>query len=98
LGEVASIRVKDVSLAEQSIFLPVTKNRESRHVPMSPKLKEFVVNLVKGRKLEDKLIDKMDCIGLVHRDHEKDGVSQDHLPLPTSYVHPSIVEQGSGHL
>ncbi len=59
LGEVTSIRVKDVSLGEQSIFLPVTKNGESRHVPMSPKLKEFVVNLMKGKKLEDKLIDNV---------------------------------------
>jgi integrase len=57
LAEVVGIRVKDVSLETNSIFLAKTKNGRSRHVPMSPKLREFVISLLKGKKGEDKLVD-----------------------------------------
>jgi len=56
VGEIVGIRVKDVSLETNSIFLSKTKNGKSRHVPMSPKLRELVEKLMKGKKPDDKLV------------------------------------------
>jgi integrase len=57
LAEVVGIRVRDVSLETNSIFLSKTKNGRSRHVPMSLKLREFVEKLVKGKTSDEKLVD-----------------------------------------
>ena len=61
VGEIAGIRIEDVSLQSNSIFLLKTKNGRSRHVPLSPKLREFIEKLMNGKKPKDKLVSNKTC-------------------------------------
>lgn len=53
LGEIARMKVQDVALEIRDIFVPDSKSRRSRHVPVSEELASFLEGLIAGKGPQD---------------------------------------------
>ena len=53
LGEIARIKVEDISISIRDLFVPNSKSKRSRHVPISEELAPFLDRLIAGKKPED---------------------------------------------
>ena len=53
IGEIARMKVEDISIGLRDIFVPDSKNGRSRHVPMSDELATFLEGQIQGKKPED---------------------------------------------
>jgi integrase len=52
-GEIAWMKVEDISISLRDIFIPNSKSSRSRHVPMSEELASFLERKVEGKKPGD---------------------------------------------
>jgi integrase len=53
LGEIANLKVEDISISLRDIFIPNSKSNRSRHVPMSEELASFLTVYVAGKNASD---------------------------------------------
>lgn len=53
LGEIVRIKVKDISISIRDIFVPDSKSKRSRHVPISEELAPFLDRLIAGKQPDD---------------------------------------------
>lgn len=56
IGELRALRVKDVDLILNQIFIPNSKTSRSRYVPLSPNVVQFLSEVTKGKMLERSLL------------------------------------------
>jgi integrase len=52
-GEIAAMRIEDISILRRDIFVPNSKNRRSRHIPMSEELARFLEGRIAGKAPAD---------------------------------------------
>lgn len=52
IKEICNIRVKDISIAGNTIFIPNSKSFRSRHVPVSNELSEFLSSVIASKQSE----------------------------------------------
>ena len=53
IGEIARIKVEDISISLRDLFIPNSKSNRSRHVPMSEELASFLPAYVAGKSAGD---------------------------------------------
>jgi len=53
IGEIAKLKVEDISISLRDIFIPNSKSNRSRHVPMSEELAVFLTAHVSGKNTSD---------------------------------------------
>ncbi len=53
IGEIARMKVEDISISLRDVFIPNSKSSRSRHVPMSEELAAFLERHIAGRRAGD---------------------------------------------